>query len=96
MDKKDFYFLGKITKISGYKGYLIFFFDVDDPSQYAFLEAVFIDLNEELIPFVIKSIQFTKGKNALVQLEDVSDEISARALVGTELYLPLSFFQVVE
>ncbi|MBM3436821.1 MAG: 16S rRNA processing protein RimM, partial [Bacteroidetes bacterium] len=34
MNKKDFYFIGKITKASGYKGDLMFFFDVDDIIPY--------------------------------------------------------------
>lgn len=96
MEKKDFYFLGKITKTSGYKGNLVFFFDVDDIERYTGLEAVFINMNDELVPFVIKSISFKSGKNAIVQLEDITDEESALALIGNELYLPLSFLPRLE
>ena len=49
MEKKDFYFLGKITKTSGYKGNLMFFFDVDDIANYNDLEAVFVNMHDELI-----------------------------------------------
>jgi len=92
MDKKDFYFLGKVTKTSGYKGSLMFFFDVDDLIRYKDLEAVFIDIHGELIPFVIKDLQFKSGNNtAYVSLEDVTDEEQASALVNCNLYLPVSF-----
>jgi 16S rRNA processing protein RimM len=91
MDKKDFYFLGKITKTSGYKGSLVFFFDVDDIDRYTDLEAVFININDELVPFAIKNISFKSAKSAIVQLEDVTDEDAASALIGFELYLPISF-----
>jgi len=91
MEKKDFYFLGRITKTSGYKGSLVFFFDVDDIDKYTNLEAVFIDMNNELVPFAINTINFKSAKSAIVQLEDTTDEESAAALVGYELYLPLSF-----
>jgi 16S rRNA processing protein RimM len=92
MDKKDFYFLGKVTKTSGYKGSLMFFFDVDDLSRYNDLEAVFIDIHGELIPFVINGLQFKAGSNtAYVSLEDVTDEEQASALVNCNLYLPVSF-----
>lgn len=91
MNKKDFYFLGKITKASGYKGSLVFFFDVDNIDSYKELAAVFIDMNDELIPFAIKNINFKSAKSAIVQMEDITDEESALALVGNELYLPLSF-----
>jgi len=96
MEKKDFYFLGKITKTSGYKGSLVFFFDVDDIDSYKDLEAVFISINDELIPFAIKNISFKSAKSAIVQIEDITDEESALVLVGNELYLPLSFLPKLE
>jgi len=91
MDKKDFYYLGKITKTSGYSGNLMFFFDVDDISRYKNLDAVFIDLHGDLVPFVIQEIRFKDGKTAFVKLEDISRIDEASALIGCELYLPLSY-----
>ena len=91
MDKKDFYFLGKATKTSGYKGNLVFFFDVDNIADYNDLEAVFIDVHGELIPFVILGLQFKSSNTAYVTLEDVTDEEQASALVNCDLYLPVSF-----
>jgi 16S rRNA processing protein RimM len=91
MDKKDFYFLGKITKTSGYSGNLVFFFDVDDINQYNDLEAVFVDINNELIPFAISELKIKSHNSAIVKLEDVSDEEEAIALIGSELYLPVSY-----
>jgi 16S rRNA processing protein RimM len=91
MDKKDFYFLGKVTKTSGYKGNLVFFFDVDDIGNYNELEAVFIDVHGELIPFVILGLHFKSNNTAFVTLEDITDDEQASALVNCDLYLPISF-----
>lgn len=91
MDKKDFYFLGKITKTSGYHGNLVFFFDVDDINRYSDLPAIFIDINDELIPFAVKELRIKGNNTAFVCLEDISDEEQAKALTGCELYLPLSY-----
>ncbi len=91
MEKKDFYFLGKITKTSGYSGNLVFFFDVDDSEKYHNLEAVFISVNEELIPFAIKELKFKSHNTAIAKLEDITSEEEALALAGNELFLPLSF-----
>lgn len=91
MDKKDFYFLGKITKTSGYHGNLVFFFDVDDINRYSELPAIFIDINDELIPFAVKELRIKGNNTAFVCLEDISDEEQAKALTGCELYLPLSY-----
>jgi 16S rRNA processing protein RimM len=91
MDKKDFYFLGKITKTSGYQGNLVFFFDVDDISLYADLEAVFVDMSGELVPFAIKALRIKGNSSALVTLEDITDDEQTRVLIGCALYLPLSY-----
>lgn len=74
----------------------MFFFDVDDIEKYANLEAVFINMQDELVPFAIKNINLKSGKSAIVQLEDITDEESAIALIGQELYLPLSFLPKLE
>ncbi len=91
MNRDDFYYLGKIKKTSGYKGNLVFFFDVDDISYYKELEAVFVKINEELIPFAINGLQIKNNKSAFVKLEDIDSEDQAAVLAGQELYLPLSF-----
>lgn len=91
MDRKDFYFLGKITKTSGYQGNLVFFFDVDDINYYKDLEAVFVDVHGEIIPFAIQSVNIKSSNSAYVKLEDLDSEEEALALVGTDLLLPLSY-----
>jgi len=91
MDKKDFYFLGKIAKASGYKGNLVFFFDVDDIAPYKDLEAVFVEISGDLIPFAIHSIQVKSNNSAYVHLEDVNSAEEAVALTGSDLYLPGSY-----
>ncbi len=52
------------------------------------MESVFIELNEELVPFFIEHIQ-VKEQKAIVKLEDINSADQARELTGTELYLPL-------
>ena len=91
MNRDDFYYLGKIVKTSGYKGNLVFFFDVDDISYYKDLEAVFVEINDELIPFAINGLQIKDNKTAFVKMEDIDDEEQAVAMTGNELYLPLSY-----
>jgi len=91
MNIGDFFVLGKVVKTSGYKGSLVFFFDVDDPASYQDLEAVFVEIGGELIPFAIQSLQPKTGNTFFATLEDVSGEEAASALVGHDLLLPLSF-----
>ena len=90
MDRKDFYYLGRITKLFGYKGEVIFYFDVDDVTEYRNLDAVFIDVNGDLIPFLIKKLRLHKGNTAVVRIQDIDELEDAQRLINTELYLPLS------
>jgi len=96
MDKKDFYYLGKITKLFGYKGELVFYFDVDDITEYRGLDAVFIEVNGDLIPFIIDKFRLHQGSTAIVRIQDVVDLEEAKHLVNADLYLPLSTLPKLE
>jgi len=96
MDKKDFYYLGKITKLFGYKGELVFYFDVDDVTEYQNMDAVFIELDGDLVPFMIEKLRLHRGNTAIVRIQDVLDLNSAQRLINAELYLPLSSLPKLE
>ena len=87
MEIKDCFFLGKITKPFGLKGEVIFFLDVDEPSDYAGMDSVFVEVKNQLVPYFIESIRIN-GNKATVKFEDLAAE-EALALVGCDLYLPL-------
>ena len=87
MKKEDCFYLGIITKPFGYKGELVCYFDVDDPTYYDNLDAVLIELESGLVPFLIESLRLN-NHNAYVKLQDVKAEDSL-LLLKKELYLPL-------
>lgn len=93
MNKSECFELGKIVKPFGYKGDVIFFLDVDDPSRYAHLDMVFVEINKQLIPYFIK-IKNIKGQHVTVSIQDVTTE-QAHALIGHFLYLPLTKLPVL-
>ncbi|MDP4679772.1 MAG: ribosome maturation factor RimM [Cyclobacteriaceae bacterium] len=84
------YQLGYVTKAHGLKGELQIFLDVDIPDIYRNMESMFVLRNDALVPFFLKSINIT-GSKALVKLEDINHIDDAKALVSSEIYLPLSF-----
>ena len=97
MEKKDCYYLGKITRTNGNKGGVSIFLDVDDPQEYRELDAVFVEIKGQLIPYFIEEIKLHTSKNtALVYFEDVADVDSAASLTNYNLYLPLSNLPVLE
>ncbi|MBN2615090.1 MAG: 16S rRNA processing protein RimM [Bacteroidales bacterium] len=86
---KDYFFLGKITKLHGYDGKVVLFLDVDDPEEYQNLEVVFIDQNHQPVPYFIEE-SFLKGDKLIVRFQDTDSSDNAAALVNKNLYLPLS------
>ena len=87
--KNEYYYLGHITKPFGIKGQLCCYFDTDEPEKYANLDAVFIDLDDEKLPYLIEDIQYRGANTFVIKFADV-DEEEAKGLVKAELYLPLS------
>ena len=87
--KNEYYYLGHITKPFGIKGQLCCYFDTDEPEKYANLDAVFIDLDDEKLPYLIEYIQYRGANTFVIKFADV-DEEEAKGLVKAELYLPLS------
>ena len=89
MNIEEFYYLGKITKLYSYKGEVMFYFDVDNISEYHGLDAVFIDVKGDVIPFMIEKIRFTTGNSAIIKLLDIDTESDAKQIVNSALYLPI-------
>ncbi len=88
MTINDCFYLGNITKPFGYKGEVDIFLDVDEPQSYAHLDAVFVELKGQLIPYFVESIRI-KNNHAVVKFQDVV-EAFVPSLIGAKLYLPLS------
>ncbi|WP_339614050.1 ribosome maturation factor RimM [uncultured Winogradskyella sp.] len=89
MKKEDCFYLGKIVKKYSFKGELLAKLDTDQPDLYDDLDAVFIDLRGNLVPFFIESSQLHKSDLLRLNFEDVNSEADADALMKSELYLPL-------
>ncbi len=88
MNTADCFYLGNITKPFGYKGEVDIFLDVDEPQNYATLDAVFVELRGQLIPYFIDDIRL-KNNHAVVRFQDVNTD-NVQALIGAKLYLPLA------
>ena len=85
----DCFLLGYVAKKFGYKGEVILKLDVDNPSDYAQLDSVLINMKGRLVPFFIESSQMNPNGSLRVKFEGVSDENMLAKLLGSELYLPL-------
>jgi 16S rRNA processing protein RimM len=97
MLKSECFELGHITKTTGYKGAVVFLLDVDFPDKYKKLDSVFIEINDKLLPFCIKSISLpSNSRFATVVLENVDNPEKAKSLVNHKLFLPLRLLAPLE
>lgn len=87
---EDTFHLGKVTKLYSFKGEVILYLDVDDPSKYSGLDSVLIDENGTLVPYFIERSTPSSAGRIRVKFEDVDSEEAARRIVGKDLRLPLS------
>ena len=90
MKKEDCFYLGRIVKKYSFKGEVILKLDTDEPDIYENLDAVFLDLGENLLPFFIEKSLLQKGNQLRIQFEDVNNEADADAILKTDVYLPLN------
>ncbi|WP_138432872.1 ribosome maturation factor RimM [Winogradskyella algicola] len=96
MKKEDCFYLGKIVKKYSYKGELLAKLDTDEPDLYENIDAVFMDLRGNLVPFFIESSQLHKSDLLRLKFEDIDTEADAEALIKSELYLPLDLLPKLE
>jgi 16S rRNA processing protein RimM len=83
------YLLGYIVRTHGTTGNVVIFLDVDYPEEYEDLDAVYVEIKGELVPYFIENFNLQKQANAIVSFEDVNTIEKAQALVGSSLYLSL-------
>jgi 16S rRNA processing protein RimM len=89
MRKEDCFYLGKIAKKFSFKGEVLIYLDTDEPEEYQDMESVFVEFNNNLIPYFILNSSLHKNDFLRVKFEDVESEEEADAIMGNAIYLPL-------
>ena len=88
MKKEDCFYLGRVAKTHGLKGEVTIKLDVDDPSAYAKMKHLFLEINHVLTPYFVEHIKMN-GDKLFVKIKDVDTIEMAQNLMGKEAYLPL-------
>ncbi|MFN4122749.1 MAG: ribosome maturation factor RimM [Flavobacteriales bacterium] len=82
--------LGYFVKKSGIDGSLILSIDADKPQNYLKMESIFVDINNQLVPFFISKIHAQRSNEFLVKLEDIHTTEEAELLCGKTVYADVS------
>ena len=96
MRKEDCFYLGKIAKKFSFKGEVLIYLDTDEPELYQNMESVFVEFNNNLVPFFIENSSLHKNDFLRVRFEDVDTEAEADSILGCEVYLPLNMLPKLE
>ena len=91
MDKSSCFYLGKIVSKYSFKGEVLVKLDTDEPGIYENMESVFVSLGNNLVPFFIDKCRLHKSTLLRIDFEEVKTENDADRIMGSELFLPLSF-----
>ncbi len=89
MNKKDCYFLGRITKRPGFQGNVVMKLDTDQPELYNKLGSVFVEINGLLVPFFVEKQSWFKTDSKIITFKNASEN-QIEQTIGKEVYLPLS------
>ncbi|MBL0048469.1 MAG: 16S rRNA processing protein RimM [Bacteroidetes bacterium] len=93
--KNHFYF-GTISKAHGLKGEMVVKNLMEDYDLLGDIEGLFLDVNNQLVPYFLRKISYRKKGEAILELEDINSIEATKQLEKKDIYLPESLLPEVD
>jgi 16S rRNA processing protein RimM len=90
MEKSDCTVIGRIIKTFGYKGELSAQIDIQCMDALTREAAVFIETDEELVPYFVENIEHSRQNFFFIKFEDIDDVGAAKVFCGKDAWMPRS------
>ena len=90
MEKTDCIQAGRIVKTFGYKGEVIAHISEDFAKIIIKKGSIFIETDEELVPYFIESFEWGDKELHTIKFEDINDVGQAKAFSGNIIWFPTS------
>ena len=87
MNKNSCFYIGFIAKKNSFKGEISIKLNVQNLKDCLNLDFIYIDIDGQLIPYKIHSSFLKKNLFLQLKLEEINDEVSAKSLIGKEVFL---------
>jgi len=87
MRQQEYDQIGYIKKPFGYKGEMIFLFDIKDIDELEEFDFLFFNIDGELVPFLIENFSIRDEKSAVFKIEDIDNSEDAKKYIGCGIYL---------
>lgn len=95
MNKKDYFYIGKVAKRFGTKGEIAIDLDCDHPNAYKKVDQLVLGLFERLIPFTVEKIKI-QGDIAIAKLKEISTPEEASMYHQADVYLELKWLPILK
>jgi 16S rRNA processing protein RimM len=88
--------LGRVLKTHGRQGELIISCEQGFPVNFKKMESLFIEINEQVVPFFLEHVIEKTPTTAIIKLEDVDNLEEAGGLTGLTWFLPVGAMEQEE
>lgn len=87
MDKNEYFYLGTISRKFSFKGEVVLQVTPDLKTFPKHIKSVFVEFQQERIPFFIEFTNASKKNSIRIKFEDVNSEMEAEKLVKHDVYV---------